>query len=112
MSDNSYETQFVQVTVDNAPPTLILTAGEPGQIYRWPTDRVIALGAEVVDNLQIARVEFYHNGEYLGADAEWPYGFDYQVQSVGVETFSATAFDAVGNSVTSEITVEVIRAGG
>lgn len=112
MSDNSYETQFVQVTVDNAPPTLILTAGEPGQIYRWPTDRVIALGAEVIDNLQIARVEFYHNGEYLGADAEWPYGFDYQVQGVGVESFSATAFDAVGNSVTSEITVEVIRAGG
>jgi hypothetical protein len=110
-NDNTIETQVVQVTVDNAAPTMALSAGVPGQIYRWPGDTIIPLQAEVQDNLAIDRVEFYHNGEFLGADKDWPYGFDWPIQGISVETFTATAFDAVGNNVSSEITVEVVRDG-
>jgi membrane peptidoglycan carboxypeptidase len=109
--DNSIETRVTQVTVDNLAPTLSLSAGESGKIFRWPGDTVIPLTADVLDNLAIAHVEFYHNGQYVGRDEEWPYGFEWETTGVGTESFSATAFDAVGNSSSADLTVEVVRAG-
>lgn len=111
MGDNSIETRVVQVTIDNTAPDITLaTAAEDGrQLFRFPGD-TIPLSAEVRDNLAIERVEFYHNGAFVGTDAEWPFGFDWETDGVGVQGFSATAFDAVGNSATADITVEVVRA--
>ncbi len=110
LTDNSLETDVRQVTVDNQPPTISLRAGEGEPIFRWPDDQVIDLEAEVNDNLAIARVEFYYNGEFIGTDEDWPYGFEWQIKRVGQETFSAVAFDAVGNQATDTINVEVRRA--
>lgn len=111
MNDNSIASDVRQVSVDNVPPQIALTAGEPGQIFRWPDDRAISLTAEVKDNLAVDRVEFYYNSEFIGTDAEWPYGFEWTIQRTGVERFTAVAFDAVGNQASSEISVEVRRAG-
>jgi membrane peptidoglycan carboxypeptidase len=111
MDDNSIETRVVQVTVDNIAPTIALTAGEAGQIYRFPGD-TIPLAAEVQDNLAIERVEFYHNGEFVGTDESYPFGFDWETDGTGIHNFSATAFDAVGGSASADVTVEVVRAGG
>ncbi|HEX2907058.1 MAG TPA: Ig-like domain-containing protein, partial [Phototrophicaceae bacterium] len=111
-TDNTLESKSVQVTVDNTPPTITLAAGEPGYIYRWPTDRAVTLTAEVQDDYSISRVEFYHNGQRLGDDESWPYGFDWDITRTGTETFSAVAIDAVGNQTNSEITVEITRAAG
>jgi membrane carboxypeptidase/penicillin-binding protein len=110
LNDNSRDTDIVAVTIDNAPPVIALSAGDPGQVFRFPADDVIPLVAEVQDNLAIARVEFYHNGQLLGVDAEWPYGFDWDITRTGVEIFTAVAFDQVGNQASSEITVEITRA--
>jgi len=109
LGDNTRETDVRQVTIDNAPPTIILNAGEPGKIYRWPDEQSIELSAEVVDNLAIERVEFYHNGQFIGSDESWPYGFSWDITGAGNEIFSAVAFDAVGNQANTEITVEVVR---
>jgi membrane peptidoglycan carboxypeptidase len=109
MADQSIETRAVQVTIDNLAPQITLTAGAEGIIYRFPGD-TIPLQAAVEDNLAIERVEFYHNGEFVGIDAEWPFGFEWDTESTGTQVFSATAFDAVGNRATSEATVEVVRA--
>jgi membrane carboxypeptidase/penicillin-binding protein PbpC len=111
-NDNSRESRTVQVTVDNTRPTISLSAGEPGQVYRWPTDQKISLTAEVQDDYSISRVEFFHNGQRLGADESWPYGFDWNITRTGTETFSAVAFDAVGNQSNAEIMVEITRAAG
>jgi len=108
--DQTVETRVVQVTVDNQPPVISLSAGDPGRVYRWPGDTVIPLEAQVEDNLAIDRVEFYANGEYIGVDNEWPYVWVWETRGVGVETFSATAFDAVGNHASAELVVEVVRA--
>lgn len=109
-SNQTIETRVVQVTVDNVPPTVTLNAGEPGQVYRWPGDTEIPLTAEVQDNLAITRVEFYRNGDFIGSDAEWPYTMQWPTEGVGVETFTATAFDAVGNNSTADLSVEIVRA--
>lgn len=111
MNDNSVESDVRQVSVDNVPPQITLTAGAPGQIFLWPADRVIALAADVTDNLAVNRVEFYYNDTFIGADTEWPYGFEWTIQRTGNERFSAVAFDAIGNQASSEIEVEVRRAG-
>lgn len=110
LNDNKIDSDVRQVTVDNLAPTITLTAGETGKIYRWPEELTIELTADVVDNLAIDHVEFYHNGEFIGTDPEWPYGFSWDIAGAGSETFSAVAFDAVGNQANSEITVEVIRS--
>lgn len=107
--DNSVDSAFVQVSVDNRPPTITLSAGLPGQVFRWPDDRTIPLVAEVADNLAIDRVEFFHNGLTLGVDTEWPYGFEFSINRVGTELFSAVAYDAVGNSARSDLQVDIGR---
>ncbi len=111
LNDNAVDTDIVPVTVDNAPPVVSLSAGEPGQVFHFPADDIIPLVAEVQDNLAIARVEFYHNGQLLGIDEEWPYGFDWDVTRTGIEIFTAVAFDQVGNQASGEITIEITRAG-
>ena len=109
-TNQNIETRVVQVTVDNVAPTVSLNAGEPGQVYRWPGDTEIPLTAEVQDNLAITRVEFYRGGEFIGADAEWPYTMRWPTEGVGVETFTATAFDAVGNNSSANVSAEIVRA--
>lgn len=112
LNDNSRESRSVLVTVDNTPPTVSLAAGEPGQIFQWPGDQIVPLAAEVQDDYSVARVEFYHNGQLLGADETWPYGFEWKITRTGTERFAAAAYDVVGNRADVEITVEVVRSGG
>jgi membrane peptidoglycan carboxypeptidase len=107
--DNTAETATIQVTVDNAPPTVTLTAGAAGQVFRFPGDVVIPLTAEAVDDYALDRVEFYRNGQFIGADTDYPYGFEWRITGAGSERFSAVAFDRVGNQSNTEITVEVLR---
>jgi membrane peptidoglycan carboxypeptidase len=108
-ADNSRDTDFVQVTIDNQAPTMSLQAGEPNQIFRYPVDTSIPIVANVSDNLAINRVEFYHNGTLIATDNEWPYGFEFPITVTGIERFTATVFDQVGNTTQSEISVEILR---
>jgi membrane peptidoglycan carboxypeptidase len=109
--DNSYESEAVQVTVDNTPPTVSLELAQPDRVYRFPTDDRIEFIATAQDNLAIARVEFFRDGEYLGADEMYPFGLEWRIDSAGVKTFSATVFDQVGNQSSATLTIEVGRAG-
>ncbi|MGB1285575.1 MAG: penicillin-binding protein [Aggregatilineales bacterium] len=108
-SDGSRDTDFVQVTIDNIAPVLLLQAGEPGQIFRYPAETVIPIIAEVSDNLARDRVEFYHNGVLVATDTGWPFGFEFAIQRTGTEFFTATAFDRAGNIASTEIQVEIVR---
>lgn len=110
LNDNTRQFDVVQVTVDNQPPTISLNAGEAGRVYQWPREGEIALEAVVEDNLAINRVEFYHNGDFLGADESWPYGFNWEIEGVGTENFNAVAFDAVGNNSAADLSVEIVRS--
>lgn len=110
-NDNSVESDVIQVTVDNVPPTILLDTSEPGKIHRWPTDSFVEVVATATDNFAIDRVEFYHNGDLLGADENWPYSFRWEIDGAGAENFSAVVYDAVGNQASADLTVEILRAG-
>lgn len=109
-ADGTRDTDFVQVTIDNVPPVITLQAGaEPNQLFRTPSEAVIPIIASVSDNLAINRVEFYHDGTLLATDSDWPYGIEFRIEGVGLETFTATVFDQVGNISEASVTAEVIR---
>jgi hypothetical protein len=110
-SNNSIETDAIQVTVDNIAPTISLDSVEPGKIYRWPADDEVQLEANVNDNVATSRVEFFHNGESLGSDESWPFQLNWDIAGPGVETFSATVYDAVGSSASAEVEVIILRSG-
>jgi len=107
--DNTAESAAVQVIVDNTPPTISLSAGEAGKIYRFPQDSSVTLSANVIDDYQVQRVEFYRDGEFLGTDTDNPYEYTYTLPGTGTYNFTAVAFDAVGNQSSSTITIEVTR---
>mgnify|MGYP005842941169 CR=1 FL=1 len=111
LDDNSVQREIVQVTVDNIAPRITLNTAVPNQIYRWPGDNAVTLVADVQDNLTVDHVEFFHNGEYLGSDDTRPYGFEWTITAPGTETFSAVAFDTVGNQANSQISVQILRSG-
>jgi len=111
LNDNSRTSDSLQVTVDNVAPTVNLQSVEAGKVYRFPGDAQVALQADARDNLVISRVEFYQNGVFLGADETAPYGFEWGIDEPGTQTFTAFAFDAVGNQSSSQLTVEILRAG-
>ncbi len=111
MNDNSVDPFVVQVTVDNTPPVVALTAGEPGDVFTFLNDDTIPLTATVEDNVAIGYVEFYHNGAFVGVDEVFPFGYEHAIERIGRETFSAVVFDAAGNQASSEMVVEVLRGG-
>jgi len=110
-TDGSVDTDTKLVTLDNTPPSINLLTGDGATTIRYPAQTVISLLADASDNLTIERVEFYQNGDLVGIDTEWPYGFEFDITSVGTEVFSAVVFDQVGNNAQSDLTVEITRSG-
>ncbi|MDX2161120.1 MAG: penicillin-binding protein [bacterium] len=106
-ADNSYESEAIQVTVDNVPPALTLDTAEPGRVYRYPTDQTLTLIATPEDNLAIARVEFYRGEDYLGADEAYPFGLEWRIDGPGAETFTAVTYDQVGNAAQTSLTLTI-----
>lgn len=109
--DNTVESDVRLVTVDNIAPTIALNSAEPGKVYRFPGDDTVQVVAEATDNLRVERVDFYADGQFLGADPSWPYSFDWRIERPGTMTFTAIVYDAVGNEAQTEWTVEVLRSG-
>ncbi|MBL8144964.1 MAG: transglycosylase domain-containing protein [Anaerolineae bacterium] len=106
-TSNQTETDAIQVTVDNQPPAVQLALHEPDRVFRFPDDREIMLDAQATDNIAIARVEFFHNGQLLGSDESWPYQLKWGIDAPGTQSFRAVVFDAVGNRAEGDLTVEV-----
>lgn len=99
---NTPQTTSVSVTVDNTPPTVTLTAPEPGSTFDASQDVIVPLQAEPDDNVQIAYVEYYHNEELLITIDEWPYTARWEITSSGEHTFWAVAYDDAGNRAETE----------
>lgn len=111
LKDNSLDPYIIQVTVDNTPPVLTLVAGEDGQTFTFLGDRVIPLTVVAQDDIAIDRVEFYANGEFIGIDDTFPFGYDHPITRVANEAFKAVVFDAAGNSAEATLQVVVTRGG-
>lgn len=104
-ADGSVETDTRLLTFDNTPPAVKLTTSEGAGGIRYTSQSSLSLLADVSDNLTIERVEFFRDGELMGEDRDWPYGYEYEIDGAGEFEFSAIAYDQVGNRATSELTI-------
>jgi hypothetical protein len=97
----------VSFAIDNSPPTVALTAPEPG-LYLLGNkllsmSKVFIIGAftaeATADDAQgIAVVKFLLNGEDVGEDTSAPYDAYIAVKNMGAATLKVIAEDGVGNS--------------
>ena len=62
-----------QVTVDNAPPEVVISYPEDGQVYVMEDDEWISIQADAVDNFSMDRVDFYLDNQLLGTTTVPPY---------------------------------------
>jgi hypothetical protein len=108
-ADNSLQTAYASVTVDNQPPRVALSKPTGGTQYREGQDVYVPLQADPEDNVQMAYVEFYRNGEQFATSEEWPYTARWEIAETGPQTFWAVAYDAAGNSAESgRVTINVV----
>lgn len=108
-TDNTSVTAFVSVTVDSVPPSVALAQPETGQVYRAGQDFYVPLQAEAADNVQMAFVEFYRDGELIATADQWPYEARWEIDESGEQTFWAVAYDAADNSTESaRVTVTIL----
>jgi hypothetical protein len=96
----------VNVTVDNVPPSVSITAPASGAMVSG----TITFSARATDNLVVFGVQFKVDGMYLGPEVTTaPYAIRWNTASVpnGIHTLTAVARDAAGNTSTSAVTVHV-----
>jgi hypothetical protein len=94
-------------SIDNSPPTVSLTAPEPG-LYLFGNkllsmSKPFIIGAftamATADDAQgVAVVQFLLNGEIVGEDTEAPFDTYVAVKNMGAATLKAVAVDGVGNT--------------
>lgn len=103
-------TAAVPVTVDNLPPAIRLVSPEEGQVFQWPADEEVILQAEVSDDIQLARVEFYIDGRGVATATAPPYSTRWPVGESGEHVIFVRAYDAAGNRAESDrVTITVRR---
>jgi hypothetical protein len=100
-TDNTPETSYISVTVDNQPPQVTLAEPVGGAQYKLGQDLYVPLQAEPDDNVQMAVVEFYRDGELIATSEEWPYTARWDITEAGDYTFWVVGYDAAGNSAES-----------
>jgi len=94
------------VTVDNTPPTVVITAPANGA----GVSRTVTISATATDANPLAGVQFnIDNQDFLTMDRTFPYAVSWNTTTYanGSHTLKATAQDAAGNTMTSA-TVTVI----
>jgi hypothetical protein len=105
----NYATSSISVTVDNTPPTVLLTAPSSGAAVSGSS---VTLTATSADNVAVTGVQFKVDGVNLGASGTTsPYSITWDSTSVadGSHTIAAVAHDAVGNYATSSVTVSSLQ---
>src|SRR5205807_1315857 len=97
---NTATSAVVSVTVDNAPPTVSLTAPTAGASVAG----TITVSASATDNVGVVGVQFKLDGANLGAEvAAAPYSVSWNsiLASSGNHSLTAIARDAAGNTAAS-----------
>jgi len=111
-SGNSAAAPPVTVTVDNAPPSLSITAPSAGSVVKG----ILAVTANASDDSGIAGVQFKLDGVNLGSEvtsAPYLVSWDTTKTPRGSHTLTAVARDGLGRQVTSNpVTVTVDNTGG
>jgi len=99
----------VVTSPEMSPPTVVVTAPENAT----SVSGTVSISASAIDNVGVAKVEFYINGQLLATETTAPYVHSWDTSSLaaGVYTLTAKAYDAAGNfSQSSSSVVKSVQA--
>jgi membrane peptidoglycan carboxypeptidase len=99
------QTDVIQVTVDNQPPTVKIISPAPEEQIDGST-RDILLQAEVTDDLAIKSAEFIVDGQRINTLTQSPYTLTWPGRS-GDHTLLVRATDQAGNTDQAEVTFHI-----
>ncbi len=115
----------IQVIVDNTPPTIEIINPREGGVYTPEGDEWIPIGVNAVDNVSMARVEFYVDGAYVGSSTVAPFNKKWTIKmsdaltrtlAAAVQanppnpiTLSSTISNSDGSSVPQQLIGQVSR---
>ncbi len=100
---------LASVVVDNAAPTVTLTAPADGATIPVPATLTLTATADDVDGT-VASVRFFRGGIEVGVREEAPYSISLEVATLGAAVFTAVATDNLG-AVTTSAPVSVTFTG-
>lgn len=104
--ENQVQTAFIQVTVDNAPPTISIMYPTDGEIISMSDFPSITFQFQIYDDIAIKQVEIYLDGKNIYNIVQAPYAVPWQTTS-GKHHLKAIVFDQAGNQAISEITFTI-----
>ena len=106
--DQSIETAIIQVTVDNQAPVVEILSPAEGQGYVYPDERTVILQARASDQLGVAKVEFFIDGELVSSLTQTPFVVPWAA-GVGEHVLSVRVTDLAGNQSEAKVTFSVAR---
>lgn len=95
-ADQLVDTAVIQVTVDNTAPQVSIVYPQDGLELDYTSNRQVTFQAQASDNLSLATVEFYVDGELAGALEDAPFGLSWNARR-GEHTLRVVARDRAGN---------------
>jgi len=100
--DGTFDEVSVPVTIDNTPPESRILFPLQDQVF-FTDDEWVIVQAGVADNLSIDRVEFFvdNAGVPFAISTVPPYTEKWTIPGPGCHSFKVVAYDAAGNSTTS-----------
>lgn len=106
--DERVETATIQVTVDNQAPQMQLRYPADGGHFDFQDTNTIAIQAEASDDLELAEVEFFVDGELLATLSSPPFVVLWDT-SIGEHVINVRAYDRAGNMDEQKIKITVER---
>jgi membrane peptidoglycan carboxypeptidase len=100
--DQRVETTILQLTIDNQTPQVHILHPAEGQTLKTQ-ENIVVLEASAIDDLALARVEFYLDSQLVGTFYQAPFTLAWQVKP-GSHKFVAKAIDLSGNFSQDSVT--------
>ncbi len=109
--DQQVQQSVIQVTVDNTPPQISISAPQAGDEVRVAgLNPVMNVAAIYSDNVGVRQVVYYLDSAPVATAVEPPFSASVVLEALGPHSIWAEAIDAAGNSALSErISFTVVR---
>jgi chitodextrinase len=106
-NDRATATVMRPAPADTTPPTVTITAPANGATVTG----TVSVTASASDGVGVTKVEFSLDGALVATSTSSPYGFSWNAAaSAGSHAIAATAYDAAGNTATTQVSVSVAAA--
>jgi membrane carboxypeptidase/penicillin-binding protein len=100
------ESTTIQVTVDNQKPQVLIRYPQENQEIRLSVTETVTILADVSDDLELAEVEFFINGELVATLNSPPYAFPWKGKT-GEHFLRVSAADRAGNVSNARVRILV-----